>query len=243
MQSKKVVLCIGSLAALVSTAQGLQAAVLNAGDVLTINAGVVVYDGYGNQINVTGGSWFSVDTDNNGSIHGVEKVALSQGTDGLVIGYVQQPGEITAAWQFFANYSTDYDYDYTTQPVTGGTTNGLDLGGWTWLWHGLSVPLGSGAWTPVNCASLGIACTGYADGEAVFSWSGVYGDSYTLNYAATIPPGDPSGWGGNRYFLHLEGTVTNIVIDPPPPVPVPAAVWLFGSGLAALFGLARRRSK
>ena len=29
---------------------------------------------------------------------------------------------------------------------------------------------------------------------------------------------------------------------PPPAVPVPAAVWLFGSGLLGLFGLARRRS-
>lgn len=39
----------------------------------------------------------------------------------------------------------------------------------------------------------------------------------------------------------LDVEFTPAVIDPPPPVPLPAAVWLFLSALGGLFGLSRRR--
>lgn len=54
----------------------------------------------------------------------------------------------------------------------------------------------------------------------------------TLNHFATVPIGDPSGTGGVSYALHLEGTISA--------VPVPVAMWLFGSGLLGLIGVARR---
>lgn len=37
--------------------------------------------------------------------------------------------------------------------------------------------------------------------------------------------------------------VVQLTTDAPPPVPLPAAAWLLGSGLLGLFGLARRRQK
>lgn len=73
----------------------------------------------------------------------------------------------------------------------------------------------------------------FTNGNAQFVWDSIYSHAYILNYGATVPPGDPSGTGGFRYFLHLEGTVQA--------VPVPAAAWLFGSGLLGLLGLGRRR--
>ena len=48
---------------------------------------------------------------------------------------------------------------------------------------------------------------------------------------------DPSGFTcGVNYFLHLEGVVNAA------PVPAPAALWLFGSGLLGLIGVARRKA-
>ncbi|HED13494.1 MAG TPA: VPLPA-CTERM sorting domain-containing protein, partial [Gammaproteobacteria bacterium] len=55
---------------------------------------------------------------------------------------------------------------------------------------------------------------------------------FTLSYAAVVPVGDPSNFGGVNYTVNAGGHVV---------VPVPAAAWLFGSGLVGLVGVARRR--
>lgn len=211
-----------------------QAAVLNVNDLLTIDAGVASYDAYGNYTGVSGGSWFALEGDNNSRIASTEKGPLSPGSDGgILIGHVQSPGEIDTL--SFFTYPGNH---YTTVAPTGGTTSGIDFSGWAIHWYGLSIAMGDGAWNPLNCGTLGSPCS-FSDGVAAFSWSGVYGDSYSLWYTATVPAGDPSGLGGVQYMLHLEGVVMEgIVVDP---IPVPAAAWLFGSGLLGLMGVARRR--
>lgn len=60
------------------------------------------------------------------------------------------------------------------------------------------------------------------------------GDTYRLNYSATIPAGDPSSLGGYQYQLTLQGTVST--------VPLPAAIWLLGSGILGLIGFAYRKT-
>ena len=63
------------------------------------------------------------------------------------------------------------------------------------------------------------------------------GDSYTLDYFALLSenlPGSMTSTASNEYSLHLEGQITS--------VPVPAAVWLFGSGLFGLIGFVRRKT-
>ena len=60
---------------------------LNNGDALTIESGVPIYDSDGNQMNVTG-SWFAVDANGNSIISGTEKLILSEGNTGLIIGIV-----------------------------------------------------------------------------------------------------------------------------------------------------------
>lgn len=209
-----------------------QAAVLNNGDLLTITNGIPAYDAYGNQFGVASGSYFSMELHSNDKLIDGHMYSVIAGTDGGIrIGATQPPGAIDSESDFFGG-STITEH-YTTSPVTGGTTNGLDFSGWSIYWWGISTSLGSGAWTPLNCASQNVPCTGYSNGVAVFSWSGIYGDTYTLDYAARVPNGDPSSFGGVQYFLHLEGTVQA--------VPVPAAAWLFGSGLLGLMGVVRRK--
>src|SRR5690606_33495294 len=173
-----------------------QAAVLKLGVILTINTGIASYNEYGNYIGVSNGSWFAVDFNLDHKITSSEKVPISQGLTGIVIGDIQDPGEITAPYDFYGATAQEF----TNSPVTGSVAGGLDFSGWSWLWADVSAPFGSGAWTPLNCEALGVPCSGYTDGVALFSWSGNYGDSYQLNYALTIPEGDPSGLGGIQYF-------------------------------------------
>lgn len=151
---------------------------------------------------------------------------------GLIVGQTQGAGEIDHG----VFLGVDAWVSTASAPVSGDGT--LDLSGWRWLWgNGNSWTLGSGAWAPTNAGTLGAPTAGYADGVALFSWSGVYGESYSLWYAATEPMGSPTGCGGCRFFWHLEGTVAAA----PSAVPVPAAAWLFASGLLGLLGVRKRR--
>lgn len=218
---------------------GAQAATLNNGDILRITAATLDATGQ-----VSGGSYFAVDP-GDGKVNIYEKVALAEGATGLVIGVVTTPGayhpaaptagdtnDITAPYYY--NGSTGSWY--STLPITGSTTAGLDMSGWDTAWDTQSsVSMAAIAWQPLNCAELG--CTGYTfmDGIGRFQWDGVYGHAYTLDYASTVPPVDPSCFCQYPTYTHLEGIVAAA------PVPIPAAAWLFGSGLMGLLGLARRK--
>lgn len=181
--------------------------------VLTITAGVRAYSNNGTQTNVSSGSWFGMDISGDSKVQGTEKHVLSQGTTGLVIGVTTSAGAyhggiptagdtsaIDAPWEF--NSSTGSDY--VTTAVTGGTT-GVNMIGWTVAWNtSVTIPMGTGAWTPLNAAAIGMATSGYANGVGVFSWDGNDGGAYTLDYTATVPTG---GFTGTQYALHLVGTV------------------------------------
>lgn len=212
-----------------------QAATFLPGDYLTINSGVVSYDGNGNQVNVSGGSWFALDNNLNNQIVGTEKIAISAIPGGSIpLGGQVMVQMITPidAWNLYGNPG----YDYLTSNVTGDTASGLDFSGWTINYNGSPVvPYADyGAWTPSNCATLGCAGVSFVADTAAISWSGVYGDSYSLWYSWSFLE-SPGVFEPTRYLLHLEGTVQSAV-------PVPAAAWLFGSGLLGLLGVARSKA-
>lgn len=229
---------------------GSYAATVSNENTLTINPGVL--SGTGSAQIVVAGSWFAMDENYNYMIDSNEKNALSQGAVGLPIDAITYPGAshpgvpvvgdtntIDAPFDFFGNTGSDY----LTAVVSGSTSSGasaggLNLSGWTMTWNGfLPISLGGGAWQPLNCSALGCSGHTFTNGNAEFIWDGVPGDTYTLNYAATVPAGDPSGFGGIRYYLHLEGVVEPI------PVLLPAAGWLLASGLLGLAGFAMRRRR
>ncbi len=173
------------------------------------------------------GSYFVMDTNGNGVLEQTERVALANAGTGITLGTPQARGAVDLTWAFGGNPGEHY-----TQGVNGTDTNGIsvatasgntatiDMAGWT-VWWGAAgtagpIDMGAGANAVVTCT---VDC-------------GV-GDAFTLDYQAIVPSGGFAGFG---YGLHLEGTVAAVSA-----VPVPAAVWLFGSGLLGLAGVARRK--
>ncbi|MEM8845244.1 MAG: VPLPA-CTERM sorting domain-containing protein [Pseudomonadota bacterium] len=51
-----------------------------------------------------------------------------------------------------------------------------------------------------------------------------------------------TGSDGDTYFFDAGETFASLTVSEPTPVPVPAAVWLFGSAFAGLVGLSRKKS-
>ena len=165
------------------------------------------------------GSWFGMEV----ALDNIVFTAI-KGLNGINLGTAQPfPPDIDMPWTFFSTTGLHL----TTSPAnvlsTAGGTASIDFSGWGISWSGFPViDMGSGAW--------GANVDGVAHVTCSVGCSN--GDSYILNYTATVPVGDPSGFGGVHYLLHLEGYVTAI--------PIPSAAWLFGSGLIGLIGVAKR---
>jgi len=130
-------------------------------------------------------------------------------------------GNISDPWLYFS--LTQYGVNFTVSDIllTDTATAGVasaDMSGWRV------------AWSEVPEINMGEGDPG------TFTYDG---SNWALDYSAVVPAGDPSGFGGTAYDLHLEGTYTGDL--PIASIPVPAAVWLFGSGMLGLVGVARRR--
>lgn len=171
------------------------------------------------------GSYFGMDTNTDGVFQEAEKTAISSGYDGgIIIGRTQLPGYsipesptgagIDNPWSYFGSTG----WHETISPVSVvndyGTTKELGFSGWAVNFDGVRYDLGADELATITCETF--AC---ADGEA-----------FTLEYS-TLVPNDTFIW--TPYMLHLEGTISA--------VPIPSAVWLFGTGLIGLIGMARRK--
>lgn len=146
------------------------------------------------------------------------------GVDGIHLGTAQPPGPLpvpgTGGSIDYYNSSGLTGRDYTVSPTnvlnTTANTASIDFSGWTMVIDTLGTfDMGSGGVASVSCA---VDCN--------------VGDSYTLAYAAIVPAGHPSGFGGVAYSLSLSGHV----------VPVPGAFWLFASGLLAMPALVVKKN-
>jgi hypothetical protein len=186
------------------------------------------------------GSFFSMDSDGSGSVQISEKVPVSM-LNGIHIGTVQgasgshvgaptnmfpESPNIDNPWNFFSNTGMSQ----TTSPITEVAPGQLDFSGWGVTWAGIgNIPMGGD--TANFGGDTGIATITCSTASCSQS------STFVLDYAAHVPLGDPSMFGGVPYALHLEGHVGGSVSS----VPVPAAAWLMGSGLLGLVGVARRR--
>ena len=185
--------------------------------------------------NITGGSYFSMDADGSGTVEASEKVEMqitgavdfnnttpALGSHSGAIDGSETP--VFDIWEFFGNTGM-------TQLTSAMVDNGdgtIDMSGWAVSWNGIAnIPMGGDTANFGGDTGLATISCGACD----------VNDAYTLTYDAHVPLGDASGFGGVAYSLALSGTIASVSA-----VPVPAAVWLFGSGLLGLVGVARRKS-
>lgn len=210
-------------------------AALTNGSTLHFNAGVTTCT-YSGVCSVNSGSYFGMDTNGNNKIIPSERTAIAE-NNGLVLGTAQaasgshagpvngseSPG-VDAPWEFFGSTGMHYTAAPTNVLSASGNTATVNFSGWGVTWNGIpAINMGGGAWAGNANGVANVTC-------AVDCGNG---DTYTLTYSATVPANDPSGFQFVKYNLYMTGTVEA--------VPVPAAAWLFGSGLLGLAGVARRR--
>jgi len=218
------------------------------------------------QITDVVGSYFVMDTNGNG-VEASEKTPIGS-LNGIHIGTTQSASgshaggingtenpDIDNPWTFFGGTGMHQ----TTSPISvltglGTSVKTLDMSGWNVTWNGIaSIPL-------TQQMVTGVVVEVDASGNPVLDASGneipvldasgnqipTFADTvFTItcdqsscsdssNYTADgLFHVAGAGFTTVAYTLHLEGHISN--------VPVPAAVWLFGSGLLGLVGVARRK--
>ena len=157
-----------------------------------------------------------------------DRIGITAGIDGgLKLGTAQTGtstnfngglGSIDATWSLLGSPGNHVHNSALVVTNGAGNTATIDMTGFALFWGEpdarVSIDVGAGASAIVSC---GVDCSN--------------GDTYTLDYDAFVASGN---FTGVHYALHLSGTVSS--------VPVPAAVWLFGSGLIGLIGFARRKT-
>ena len=154
--------------------------------------------------------------------------ALELDDDGSV------PAEAIAGGTFDLSATID-----ATGSLSGGS---LSIGGTV-----ASLGFNSGTLLTGTLTAFGFPDAGGDPFEFLFDVTG--GDAAALYGGGSVPAGvilSGTGFGGNftSDFDNLSsGTGTGIAVANVGTVPVPAALWLFGSGLLGLTGLARRRDR
>lgn len=211
-------------------------AVLTSHAILAFNPGVTTVTSYSGSLisSVGSGSYFGMDVNGDGTIKANERNAISQHA-GLHLGTIQaasgshvgapngseSPG-IDNPWSFFGYTGMHYTVIPPTILSAAGNTATIDFSGWRMDWNNYAINIGNYAWA------------GNANGVATVTCAVdcAADDTYALDYSAKWVLANLSSV---DYNLHLEGTIS------PSLVPVPAAVWLFGSGLLSLIGFTRRK--
>lgn len=238
MTNKKIFLATSAIITLTTSFSHSSMAALANNAVLQFESNIPVCNSYHGDYCYDHVSYFGMDTNGSGEVTPNERTKIYM-NNGLILGSPQpasgshshypdgtEIADIDKPWEFFGNTGMHFTYSSTNVLSASDNTATVDFSGWRVTWNGVpSIPMGTGAWNGNEDGVANIIC-GVDCGD---------GDTYTLDYSATVPAGDQTGFGGVGYTLHLEGTISA--------VPVPAAVWLFGTGLIGLIASAKRNKK
>lgn len=162
--------------------------------------------GGGTSINSAGfdGQWIS---GLNGLTLGV--LQTSSGSHGGGIDGSENP-DVDNPWLFFGN--TGMHGTEVTAPTiisASGNTALIDFSGWRVTWNGVESPginMGNNAWRDNNQdGTVDASDNGVASVTCAQDCSA--GDTYVLEYSATVPDDGTTNFGNVQYLLHLEGTV------------------------------------
>ena len=174
----------------------------------TLPAGAVLSIETGSKFNMGGSSSYPSDCSGGG-------IAITSGTNqskGLYVGanlddFSSGPhggppspsdrGGVTAQWTYFCNTGVNYLSETVGSGTFSGDTDpgvGVDMSSWIVGWNGIAtIPMGTNV-IGISQLYCGVDCSD--------------GDTYSIVHAATVPAGDPSGFGGVRYDVCLMGTIT-----------------------------------
>lgn len=166
------------------------------------------------------GSYFSMlvgDIDFDGNPDTIYVPVSSAGLDGILLGSTQEAtgshtgvpdGSETPAidnpWNFFNNTGMHETKVAVTVITSTGNTATLDFSGWTVDWNQVEINMGNNAW--------GTNANGVADVVCAVDCGG--GDTYTIDYTATVPNDGSTSFGNVQYGLHLEGDVIDTNVAP-----------------------------
>ena len=129
---------------------------------------------------------------------------------------------IDNAWNFFFNTGMHTLTSAISVISDFGSTKTLDFSGWGVNWGNFGPGGADGGTIPMGGVATIVCSTSSCSASS----------SYVLDMDVHVPQAFTSV----PYSLHLEGHVGGAAV-----IPVPAAAWLFGSGMLGLAGVARRR--
>ncbi|MDH5189857.1 MAG: VPLPA-CTERM sorting domain-containing protein [Gammaproteobacteria bacterium] len=180
------------------------------------------------------------------TVQGINVGIGGDGMAGSLAMTVDAMGDIAfTSVQFDAIYSTAggtfIKYASDTSAMSGTSTAGETSFTLTGLLGAISgMPMFDNPWDYGTFTTGASTANGVTNnGTAVANVGDVNGDGLD-DYTATFVSGGNVGaeWGDFNGAAYVEVLKVDIMSSP---VPVPAAVWLFGSGLVGLAGIARRR--
>ena len=204
---------------------------------------------------VISGANFGIDFNGDGAIELIERTPLLQ-LNGLALGTTQTATtatpDIDTPWQFFAQPGVHS----TVSPIsilsdTGTGTVELDFSGWQVYWNDIVIDLGSNSW---GSNPNGVAILNCSNDCSA-------GDTFSLFYTAEV---DEGPFLGVRYRFGLDNAIFGAKLNEGfdsysgetiedlgiiatgtigAVIPIPAAIWLFGSGLIGLVTFASQRKK
>ncbi len=140
---------------------------------------------------------------------------------GLPIGDEDPLVSVDRAWEFFFNTGWDYTKNGGIKIAANGCLDftgngdtivlGANQGAWIVTWNGIpAIDLG-GCVPDVNCpdnvTNLGIASIDCSNPDESESSVCADGSHFQMRYAAHVPVGDPSGFGGVPYTLFMNGVL------------------------------------